>query len=113
MAVLVDPPLPPYCFLCHISMWMSSGSLSVALFQLLFGIMQSISSCVGGVGSAYSVIFCFMSRIRGVLLSWMGLVFMPCFLSSATYFSMFVVVSAMWNPWGFVPWVISIIVSLR
>ena len=94
-------------------MWMPSGSLSVALFQLLLGVMQSISSCVWGGGSAYSVIFCFMSRMRGVLLSWMGLVSMPCFWSSAVYFSMLLVVSAMWNPWGFVPWVSSIIVSLR
>jgi len=92
---------------------MSSGSLSVVLFQFVLGIMQSISSCVWGVGSAYSVIFCFMSRMSGVVLSCMGVVSMPLFLSSCVYVSMFGVVRAMWNPWGLVPCVSSIIVFSR
>ena len=94
-------------------MGMLSGSFSVVLFQLVFGVMMSMSCCDVGVGSAVSVIFCFMSRMSGVWLSWMGLVSIPFLWSSVTYCSMFSVVRARWKPWGAVPWVISITVSFR
>ena len=64
-------------------MWLLSGSFSVVLFQLLFGVMMFWSVCWCGGGVAVSVIFCFMSRMSGVWLSWMGVVCIPCFCSSA------------------------------